>query len=167
MGQEELERAFDAFCRHVRRDLAGTINAGLAPRFVKCDGERDAYTIAYETAGWMRNPNGVTHGGIIAAMLDNAMGVITHVRTPGEPTATVSLEVSYVRPVPVGRELRVDVEVSRVGGTIAHITSRMYCADEPGVTLATGAGVYHMGARTPTGWKEQAEWVCREGGLDA
>lgn len=143
--QQALEQAFDAFCQRVRRDLAGTINAGLAPRFVRCDGQRDTYTIAYETAPWMRNPNGVTHGGVVAAMLDNAMGVITHVRAPENHTATVSLDVSYVRPVPLGREMRIDVAVSRVGGTIAHITSRMYDVEEPELTLATGSGVYHMG----------------------
>lgn len=151
MTQEELEQAFETFCRYVRRDLAGTINAGLAPRFVKCEEGREAYTIAYETADWMRNPNGVTHGGIVAAMLDNAMGVITHVRAPGKPTATITLEVAYVRPVPVGRTLQIDVSVSRVGGTIAHITSRMYDVDEPEVTLATGSGVYHMGGHGSAG----------------
>jgi len=65
--------------------------------------------------------------------------------------------VAYVRPVPLGRTLHIDVDVSRVGGTIAHITSRMYGADEPEVTLATGSGVYHMGGRGPAEPKERVE----------
>lgn len=148
MDQEKLEQEFDAFCSYVRTDLAGTINAAIAPHFIRCDKERDTYTIAYETADWMRNPNGVAHGGIIAAMLDNAMGAVTHIHAPHKATATISMEVSYVRPVPLGEPVRVDVRVSRIGRTVSHITARLYLAAEPKADLATAAGAFYMGGNS-------------------
>jgi len=148
MDQNKLEQELDAFCHYVRTELAGTINAAIAPHFVCCDKEKGTYTIAYETADWMRNPNGVAHGGIIAAMLDNAMGVVNHIHAPHKATATISMEVSYVLPVPLGKPVRVDVRVSRIGRTVAHSSARLYLEEDPKTDLATAAGAFYMGGNS-------------------
>ena len=49
--------------------------------------------------------DGVTHGGILAAVLDDAMGNCFTLR--GVRAVTAKLEVRFRRPVPIGCELRV------------------------------------------------------------
>ncbi|MDP6460553.1 MAG: PaaI family thioesterase [Gemmatimonadota bacterium] len=60
--------------------------------------------------GW----EGVCHGGILAALLDETM--IAYLKARGESAATASLEVRFRRPAPIGEALRVEArEVSRRG----------------------------------------------------
>ena len=141
-SQAEMEEALIRFCRHIREDFPGTINAGLAPRFVRCDFSEDRYTIAFPCGEWMRNPGGVTHGGAIAAMLDTAMGGITYVCAGDKPTPTVSMQVSYVRPAPLGGVVHVDVRLTSAGRTLSNVTAAMYPAGHPEQVLATAAGTY-------------------------
>ncbi len=144
----ELERGFAQRQKRMRESFPDSINELLLSELVDCDPERGVYTIAFQTTPWMRNPNGVVHGGMLSSMLDNAMGVFIHVLLPDRLLSTVSLEVSYIRPVAVGRTLHVEVSLDRIGGTLAHATSRLYEAGRPDEVLVTAAGVYHMGKRT-------------------
>lgn len=51
---------------------------------------------------------GVVHGGILAAVLDDAMAALGY--TEGEPTVTARLRVRYRRPARPGAPLRVEAE---------------------------------------------------------
>ena len=141
-NQAEMEAALAEFCRHIREDYPGTVNAGLAPQFVCCDFSADRYTIAFPCGDWMSNPGGVTHGGVTAAMLDTAMGGITYVCAGNRPTPTVSMQVSYVRPIPLDSTVYVDVQLTGAGRTLSNVTAAMYPADHPEQVLATAAGTY-------------------------
>jgi uncharacterized protein (TIGR00369 family) len=62
---------------------------------------------------------GVLHGGIVAALLDEAMGKLNH----GEigPAMTAELMVEYRRPVPVGEEIIVEAyHRGREGRNVRH-----------------------------------------------
>jgi len=50
------------------------------------------------------NPGGIAHGGVIASLLDSAIGLALRTQLSAEAThVTVNLSVSYIRPVRAGR----------------------------------------------------------------
>lgn len=99
-------------------------------------------TLGYEGLevgpGWARfsltpaehqyNPIGSVHGGVIATLLDSALGCAVHSTLPaGQGYTTVDLQVTFVRPLtastgPVRCEGRVIHVGSRVGTAEARIT---------------------------------------------
>jgi uncharacterized protein (TIGR00369 family) len=57
---------------------------------------------------------GVVHGGILAALLDDALAAVGYYQ--GQPTVTARLAIRYRQPVHPGQRLRVEAEeVSRKG----------------------------------------------------
>lgn len=69
--------------------------------------------------GWA----GVVHGGIIAALLDEAC--IHACRSLGEQFVTAELAVRYRQPVPVGQELTVTGEVTERKRKILQVRARL------------------------------------------
>ena len=59
---------------------------------------------------------GVVHGGILAAVLDDALAAVGYY--DGEPTVTARLAVRYRRPVRPGQRLRVEAEETSRRGTM-------------------------------------------------
>jgi uncharacterized protein (TIGR00369 family) len=80
--------------------------------------------------------NRVLHGGIIAVLLDEAMGKVNRFHEVRAVTAELSVE--YLRPVPVGEEIIVEAqEVSREGRNLRH---RGEIRSAAGKVLARGQG---------------------------
>jgi len=85
------------------------------------------------------------HGGIIALLLDEAMGKLNRFHDVRAVTAELSVE--YLRPVPVDEEIAVEAEeVSREG---RNLTYRGEIRNAAGKVLARGKGRFvAVGART-------------------
>lgn len=103
--------------------------------------ERDGETVVSRTqlgpdyAGYPA----FAHGGVVATMLDEAMGwAMLHLA--GRHGVTSSLNVTYRRPVPLGRELVVRARVLDVADRDARIESSV--EDSHGRILAHGAGTW-------------------------
>jgi acyl-coenzyme A thioesterase PaaI-like protein len=70
------------------------------------------------------NSRGLVHGGLIAALADNAMGLSCVValaavgRDPGKGLVTVSLGTDYLGSGSLGAWLEIDPEPVKVGGSI-------------------------------------------------
>ena len=90
--------------------VCGTDNPrGLHIRFQKTgDGVVEAqWRPPSEVEGYQ----GIVHGGVVAAVLDEAMSKA--VAATGSPALTAHLEVRYRRPVPGGAQYRIEGEVAR------------------------------------------------------
>jgi uncharacterized protein (TIGR00369 family) len=74
---------------------------------------------------YLQGPPGHAHGGIIATILDEAMGKVNKLRSV--VALTRSMNVHYVRPVPLGQELTVTGWEQKVEGrehtNVAQITN--------------------------------------------
>jgi len=71
----------------------------------------------------------VLHGGIQAALLDEALGVAVHTGLPdGARIVTADFRIRYRRPVPVGEEIVVRGELLRVEGLDCHVEGRIESA---------------------------------------
>lgn len=77
---------------------------------------------------------GVTHGGIVAAMLDEACGRCQMGSTPPRFMYTARLEIRYRRNVPIGQPLRLVGKAGQRKGRKAECSAYIY--NEEGVLLA-------------------------------
>ncbi len=79
---------------------------------------------------------GFIHGGIIAAVLDEAMGKVNRFR--GVRAVTAELAIEYLKPVRMGENLLIEAyEVGHAGRNLQHVGE---IRDQSGQVLARGRG---------------------------
>ena len=86
---------------------------------------------------------GVAHGGIAAAVLDEAMGWAMY--AAGAWAMTARMEVKYRKPLPLGRELTVTAEVTRERGRVLDAEAQL--SDEHGAVIVEAKGMFVRLAR--------------------
>lgn len=84
----------------------------------------------------MQGPPGFSHGGVIAAVLDEIMSCASWIS--GNLAFAAHLELDYRRPVPIGTELRFEGWVDGVDGRKTRTVGRALFADGTVATEATG-----------------------------
>ncbi len=80
-----------------------------------------AFTIPYQ------GPPGCVHGGVIAACFDQVLNVAN--MTAGVAGPTVSLEVRYRKPTPLGETVRFEADPPEVDGRQVRTTGRLQAGD--------------------------------------
>lgn len=100
--------------------------------------ERGAVTFTLATRPEFANPLGTLHGGIVAAMLDSALGCAVHSELEaGDWYTTLELKVNYTRPPRLdGDLLRASARTVHVGRTTATAEGRVH--DDDGRLIAHG-----------------------------
>lgn len=92
----------------------------------------------FKLARYLQGPPGHAHGGIIATILDEAMGKVNKFRSV--VALTRSMKVEYLKPVPLGKELTVTGWEQKVEGrehtNVAQITN------EKNEVLARSTGTF-------------------------
>jgi uncharacterized protein (TIGR00369 family) len=81
----------------------------------------DAYILALRLAKVHTNSRGLAHGGLIAALADNAMGLSCGLKTNKDDVqglVTVNLSVDYLGSATVGQWLQVETTFVKSGGSI-------------------------------------------------
>lgn len=146
-SQEGMERAFADYFRWMREECDGTYNAMLNARFVSCDYERKTVLIAMDTQSWMTNPSRMVHGGITASILDFTMGLLARYCTTGYMTPTISMDVSYLRPVPLEKTVMVEAQITMAGFSVCHVTAKAWAEGAEEKILATSSGAYYVTRR--------------------
>ena len=116
-------------------------NLHLCPRLVTCDGPSLTVELEHDTKPWMANPMGIVHGGVLATILDTAMGLTCRCLYD-HFTPTISMNITYSRPVPLQETIRLRVEVLLAGSTTAQLQSQIYLPSQPHRILVSATGVY-------------------------
>src|SRR5580700_2614294 len=90
----------------------------------------------------MANPFGSVHGGIIATVIDESTGaaLMPLIETPSAPT--VSLNVEFLHPVPIGATYTVRSHIVRRGRAIA--IADAHILDEEGTMLVRGTCFFQI-----------------------
>ena len=124
---------------------------GFAPHFRKSpvtDPWEPLYSRRLEGAVqiglWLRdshcNSRGLVHGGVIAALADNAMGLSCGASMPSpQGLLTISLTVDYVGAAKVGQWLQVEPRVLRTGKSMS-FADALVTAD--GATIARASATF-------------------------
>ena len=139
-NNEQMQERVGELLAYLSENMAGTVQGASVPRLAACDHEARTLELVFDTAAWMRNPAGMLHGGMTAMMLDTTMGVLSFCYAGGNVTPTVTMSVSYLRPIPAGAQLHILARADRPGRTINYISAQAWVedADRPAAT-ATGA----------------------------
>ena len=101
--------------------------------------EHGRVVFTFRASDQLANPFGTMHGGILATVLDSAMGMAALTTMPdGSTTTTVALEVKYVRPVALdGGLLRAEGVVVHPGRRVVTAEGRLVGPDDRLVATAT------------------------------
>lgn len=75
---------------------------------------------------------GLVHGGVLALLIDHAMGCVA--AGPERPAMTASLTMRYRRPTPLGVPLTVAVTLDRIEGRKLHLSATITASDQVTVT---------------------------------
>src|SRR5213080_754181 len=110
---------------------------GMRLKFVFDEG-RDRFVCRFRLSKRFTGPPGHAHGGIIATILDEAMGKVNRLREVVALTSQIT--VDYLKPVPLNRPLRVESREISVRGR-RHINMAEILNDEAEV-LARSRGTF-------------------------
>src|SRR3954452_14180002 len=110
---------------------------GMQLKF-RLDEDRQRFVGRFRLARRYQGPPGHAHGGIIATLLDEAMGKVNKLREVVALTSQMS--VKYLKPVPLGKPIVVEGWELRVRGR-RHMNAAEI-RNEQGDVLASGRGVF-------------------------
>ncbi len=94
------------------------------------------------------NPVGNVHGGYTAMLVDNVAGMAL-MSVIGSGAPTVSLQVDYLNPMPLGRTYTARGEVIRAGKATAIVDVHVYDTDD--LLVARGKCYFQL----PSAWRER------------
>jgi acyl-coenzyme A thioesterase PaaI-like protein len=83
---------------------------------------------------------GLAHGGVLAAAIDEALGMVVWLLR--KPYVTGRLETDYVRPVPVGATLHIRARCSGVSGRKAYLDAEARLGGSDGPVAVRGAALF-------------------------
>lgn len=83
-------------------------------------------TIEFVVREELTNPAGIMHGGAIAGLIDEVIGMTTFSLGKTGFYVAVNLNIDFLRPGKLGEKLRVLSEVIRDGRTMAHAECKVY-----------------------------------------
>ncbi len=129
----------EGFAPHRR---SSPVSAAWEPIFARITA--DAFILGLRIAAAHCNSRGLLHGGVIAALADNAMGlsVAGRLDPPGAPV-TVNLAIDYLGPGRMGQWLDITPNFLNIGRTLA-FAGALVNAD--GVPIARASASFHVGA---------------------
>jgi uncharacterized protein (TIGR00369 family) len=110
---------------------------GMHLKFVY-DREQDRFVCRFRLGKKFTGPPGHCHGGIIATVLDEAMGKVNKLRQV--VALTTQITVDYLKPVPLNQPLRVESREIRVRGR-RHV-NRAEILNQKGEVLARSRGTF-------------------------
>ena len=110
---------------------------GMHLRFIY-DEEGKRFVCRFRLSRRYMGPPGHAHGGIIATILDEAMGKVNKIHNVVALTSQITVE--YLKPVPLGKPLRVESREFSVRGR-RHINTAEIL-DARGQVLARGRGTF-------------------------
>jgi uncharacterized protein (TIGR00369 family) len=110
---------------------------GMRLRFTY-DEDRDCFISRFRLGKRYTGPPGHCHGGIIATILDEAMGKVNKLRQVVALTSEIT--INYLKPVPLNQSLRVESREVKVSGR-QHI-NMAEILNQKGEVLARGRGLF-------------------------
>lgn len=107
-------------------------------------------TLALNLSEMHLRTRGIAHGGVIATLLDTAMGVAVSTQTPeGCFAVTCQLNVHFIRPGWNGERMMISAKVSHCGATTSVAQAEM--ATDSGVNVAIASGTFSFVRISNTG----------------
>lgn len=123
--------------------VPGSIGEVMQFRLTAYEPEQNDFIMTCRTMPWMRNYAGTLHGGMCAAILDQAMGFVVYCLKPGEGTApAIQLSVNYHRPLFPGDNVIVRVHVVSSTRSLMNLTAEAFQESNPKKICTSASGTY-------------------------
>lgn len=131
----------DGYERHARRS---PLTDPWEPLYARTSDS--AVNLAVEIRDVHCNSRGTAHGGLLATLADNAMGLsaIAVARSAGaapQGIVTINLSLDFLDAAKPGEWLRVEPTVLRAGRTLAFVECRLRCGER---LVARGNATFHL-----------------------
>ena len=139
--QAHMERVLRDACGqslHEKLEEPGICDL-LAPEFYACDAEGQSVTLAITVKPWMLNPKTTLHGGMMAAMLDTAMGLLVRYYGQTLNVSTFGLSVIYLRPAHNGERLLITARADKRGRRVIFTGGEIALPDGRKIATATAS----------------------------
>lgn len=120
-NQANMEAAVKAAVSEIYEKQADVVNGMLRPEFVECNYEEKTLTLSFPVVEWELNRVGVMHGGAITSTFDLTMGIMTRYFSDLNFAPTVTLETTFIRPVPLHDHLIIKIKSNLAGKTLTHL----------------------------------------------
>lgn len=88
--------------------------------------EEGIAVIGYKIREEMTNPLGTIQGGVMAALIDDTMGLAFYSLFQQNMFTTTNLNVNYLFGAKKGEEVKVEAKVVRIGKKIANVECKVY-----------------------------------------
>lgn len=125
---------------------------GLGPGFARRCGDFYLHAVhpilAVRISADHLNSLGIAHGGLLATLVDTAMGAIFRRTFGGAPPPTINLSIDYLGAVRAGDWLETHVELHKAGKRIANASCRVTVGERL-VVRASGIFIMGPGAASP------------------
>lgn len=149
-SQAGMERACLKFNQRLNAECderGPSFNVLMRSRYERCDFSRKTLVLSFPVEEYMRNPSGVMHGGAVAGAMDITMGSLAFYMNGEYLTPTITMNVSYERPIPTGKRMFVEAVCLSCGRTMAYVTSRAWLEGSE-KTVASASGTYYTASGT-------------------
>ena len=139
------QQALEEMLHLLHEKAPDTIGDRLHLRAGDCDPQAGEYTMYAQAEPWMCNPYGTVHGGIISAMMDQAMGTLATCLTEGRAiTPTVQLNLTFHHPLLPAQRTVLRLHVDAVTHTMLHLRTEAYNEQEPQKLCASAAAIFYI-----------------------
>ena len=112
----------------------------MGSEFISFDEEMKTVELAFTPPASFANMRGVVQGGLIAGMLDEAMGAAVYVGTGGKLQISLDINLSMLRPVPLER-VTVKARPVKAGARIVFVESELFDGNGELCARATGTAM--------------------------
>jgi acyl-coenzyme A thioesterase 13 len=92
--------------------------------------------VSYEIREEFSNPGGIMHGGVLAGMMDELIGMAGYTLNKEGFFVAANINVDFLRPVNVGETVVGTTNVVRAGKTMMHIECQIHNTDNKLVAKA-------------------------------
>lgn len=91
----------------------------MQPAFVSCNFEEGWLDMAYPVLEWELNPQRILHGGVLSTALDTSLGVLCHYYVYPKAVTTVTMNVTFLKPILPGDTFHIRARLDSLGRTLA------------------------------------------------
>ncbi len=139
--QDMKERILESL--QFRATQADSINTSLPLTFVKASYEQKTLEMSVEATPWTRNVSGIMHGGAIATAFDITMGLLCKAYANVSFSPTISLQINFCKPVPIGTCLHIQAKLSSVNRKFFQVQAEAWAEDNPDTILTTASAIFY------------------------
>jgi acyl-coenzyme A thioesterase PaaI-like protein len=140
-SEERMKQYFEKTLYENNVEQRDRINGMMKSRIESHSFENQTVTFRFPLMPWQANRAGFLQGGLVAVAFDITVSALARFYTDSQYIPTLSLDISYLKPIPLEEDLLVTAKVVSLGKRVSHygLEGR---SSKTGKQVASGTAVY-------------------------